>query len=387
MNRSKQYYLILCLSVFTSSLSFAATQQEAREFIRTKRIGDAVALYAQLVATSLDNAEIQMEYAYALALSGLPENALIYLDKASHQGADKKILSFYAAQVFSLMGHFDIAAGFWKPTDNTPPQWLAADYISLLRDYTVSQTISREIPDSIFVCANALAAKGQYFQSLVLFRELEQLFPDSYLPYAGSSLVWEKAGKREIAAQKLDTAIVLMNKMLQEDSLSHEDVASLTNALPVFNEHLRKLQSGSLLSASPKESLISPQYTAYANGMLSSVIKSLNLGGGWFLSETANLSGYIGYSGSNGSTFFMIGSSYYRRKDSLVSGYGLNMQFGGGSTACNYSGSIGYSIFNHAKSRSTDIFLIYGFPVAPWDLNRFMIGISIGQSLYFGKRK
>jgi tetratricopeptide (TPR) repeat protein len=367
--------------------SFAQQQSTARELVKAERIGKAVAEYAQLAATSPDNAEIQMEYAYALALSGLCENALMYLDKANRQGADRKTLSFYVAQVFSLMGHPDMAAGFWKPTDNTPPQWLVADYILLLRNYTVAQTMIRDIPDSVFVRANALAAKGQYFQSLVLFRELEQLFPDNYLPYAGSSLVWEKTGKREIAAQKLDTCIVRMNKMLQEDSLSREDVAVLTNALPAFHEHLRKLQSKKLSSVPLKGSLANPRYTAYANGILSSTIKSLNIGGGWFLSKTSNLSGNLGLSGSGGATFFNIGGTYYSRENSWVFGHGLNLQFGGGSTVCNYSGSIGYSIFNDTKSRSTDIFLICGYPVVPWDLKQFMVGISIGQSLYFGKRK
>jgi hypothetical protein len=328
-----------------------------------------------------------LEYAYALALSGLCENALMYLDKANRQGADRKTLSFYVAQVFSLMGHPDMAAGFWKPTDNTPPQWLAADYISLLRNYTLAQMISGDAPDSAFVRANTLAAKGQYFQSLVLFRELELSFPDSYLPYAGSSLVWEKTGKREIAAQKLDTCIVRMNKMLQEDSLSREDVAVLTNALPAFHEHLRKLQSKKLSSVPLKGSPANPQYTAYANGILSSAIKSLNIGGGWFLSKTSNLSGNLGLSSNGGATFFNIGGTYYSRENSWVFGHGLNLQFGGGSTTCNYSGSIGYSIFNDTKSRSTDIFFICGYPVIPWDLKQFMIGISIGQSLYFGKRK
>jgi tetratricopeptide (TPR) repeat protein len=387
MNRYKQYYLILCLSAFLPSLSFAATQQEVRELVKLERINEAVVLYAQLAATSPDNVEIQMEYAYALALSGLCENALMYLDKANCQGADRKTLSFYVAQVFSLMGHPDMAAGFWKPTDHTPPQWLVADYISLLRDYTLEQMISGDAPDSVFARANELAVKGQYFQSLVLFRELELLFPDSYLPYAGSSLVWEKTGKRELAAQKLDTCIVLMNKMLQNDSLFREDVAVLTNALPAFNEHLRKLQSQKLSNVPLKGSPANPRYIAYANGILSSAIKSLNIGGGWFLSNTTNLSGNLGLSGNGGSTFFNIGGSHYGRVNSWVFGYGLNMQFGGGSSVCNYSCSAGYSIYNNTKSRSTDIFLICGYPIAPWDLKQFMIGISIGQSLYFGKRK
>jgi tetratricopeptide (TPR) repeat protein len=381
----KRKYKYLLPFLLCSSLAFSQSQQSARNFVVRGKISEAIVEYALLAQKTSGKTEIMLEYAYALA--GLHENALMYLDKANRQGADKKALSFYAAQVFSLMGHPDMAAGFWKPTDNTPPQWLAADYISLLRNYTASQTINREIPDSAFVRANALAAKRQYFQSLALFRELEQMFPDNYLPYAGSSLVWEKTGKREIAARKLDTCIVLMNKMLHEDSLSREDAALLTNALPAFNEHLQKLQSKKLLSASPKESPANPQYTAYAGGMLSSTINSLNIGGGWFFSETANLSGNLGLSGSNGSTFFTIGASYYHRKNSWVSGYGLNMQFGGGNEALNYSGSVGYSIFNNAKNRSTDIFLIYGFPITPWDLNQFMIGISIGQSLYFGKRK
>jgi tetratricopeptide (TPR) repeat protein len=388
MNRYKQLYLIPCLLALFPLLSFAANQkqEQAREYVKTERITEAIALYSQLATTMSDNPDISMEYAYALALSGLHENALMYLDKASRQGADKKMLSFYAAQVFSLAGHHDIAVGFWQPVENRPPSWIAADYILLL-DYAAPQIIGGDAPDSTLVRANTLAAKGMYFQSLVLFRELELSFPDSYLPYAGSSLVWEKTGKREIAAQKLDTCIVLMNKSLREDSLSREDMAALVEALPAFNAHLKKLKSQNLLSTPASASSSKPKYIVHANGMLSSTINSLNIGGGWFRSETTNFSANLGLSGNNGATFFTLGASVYSRQNSWVSGYGFNMQFGSGNSVFNYSGSIGYSIFNNAKSRSTDISLIYGFPVTPWNLKQFMVGISIGQSLYFGKRK
>jgi hypothetical protein len=128
-----------------------------------------------------------------------------------------------------------------------------------------------------------------------------------------------------------------------------------------------------------------PQVMAFAGIMLAPKLFNLNFRLGYFMSGSSNASFDFGVSNSAAVTTVNLGLSGYYRQRILVCGGGLNLNTGNSSTTVSIKISLGVSIRNRAQTSSFDIFLDGYQGLAKHSLTT--LGMSIGKTLYFGKRK
>jgi hypothetical protein len=129
---------------------------------------------------------------------------------------------------------------------------------------------------------------------------------------------------------------------------------------------------------------MNPQMLMYVGAMFGTGYTSLNGRIGYFMSETTNGSVDVGLTSSSGSTNANLGLSVYGRDRMFVYGAGLLCTVGT-STYLSAKITVGLSFMNKNHTGSFDIF---------FDGNESLtksapttITISIGRSVYFGKRK
>jgi hypothetical protein len=144
MKRKYKYLLLLQLC---STLTFSQSQKSARNFVVQGKISDAIIEYALLAPKTSGKAEIMLEYAYALALGGMTENALMYIDCANLLGGSADF-PFYASQVLSLAGLDPLAAEFWTSAEKAP-EWIAPYYKKLYGQHEQQFNFETFDPDSV----------------------------------------------------------------------------------------------------------------------------------------------------------------------------------------------------------------------------------------------
>jgi len=387
IKKCRRKILPLFLAIFIFPLSSFSQKisdlEEARDLLKSGKINEAILQYDELVNGNTKNTTPMMEYAYALALGGLYENALMYLDRAILLETSKEIY-FYTAQVFALMGYDALAAEFWKGRSIADkPKWIDSDYSSWHQKYTQKkpESINRD-PDSIaFKRANDLAARKMFLQSLVLFQELIDRYPDQFFPYIGYSTVWESIGMYGKAAEELEKGIELMQK--REDP-------TLTDALYAFNKHLSELNkkarksNSALLGVSP----FKPMMMIYGGGMFSNVYLAANARVGFYLTNSLNVSLNFGISSDYDATYFNLGISVYQRLKIFVVGIGFSSQWGNNTYSMGLQTSAGFSFFLGKRKRSSlDILYDLTVPFPDTGPINLIHGVSIGQTFYLGTRK
>ncbi len=364
------------------------TIEKARNFILNENINEAIASYAILLNTGEYNALLLAEDAYALALGGIYDAALMRLDQCRKLGANTPEINFFTAQIFGLMGNNDLAGEFWKPSaKNIAPAWISSSSDILLQKYRckfpVLATKNREQLIADFKHANELCAQNLYFQSIALFHDIVSIYPDEYLPYVGYSITLEKAGAYGKSVQSLEKAISLIGNSTEDKTkkqLLEKRLATLKQnmvsekPLSVPDYALRKDTDASR-----------PQMMAYAGGMLAPSLTSLNCRIGYFVSGASNAALDIGMLKTAETSYSNIGLSIYSQKNGFVSGAGLLMNSASGNTNLSFKLSVGYSKMNKTRTSSFDIFV---------DVNRGFkkdaittARLSVGTSFYFGKRK
>lgn len=397
IKKYRKIILVFALVILFFPLSFSAQNKDitaARNLVLIGNINDAIIKYDKLVKNGnynklekdgKPNTTIMMEYAYALALGGLYENALLYLDRAILLKANAEIY-FYSAQVLSLMGYADLASEFWKEGGTvSKPQWLGNEYLSLQQKFAHKEpAIINHDHDSIaYKRANTLAAKGMYLQSIVLFQELTDKIPDLFFPYIGYSTIWESIGMYGKAAQELEKGIILMN--IQKDS-------TLNDALSAFKNHLSDLKGKTItLSSNSLTTQATKETTIMLNGglMIAKSFFSFNGRIGYFLVEKVRTSTSVafnlGVSGGSGSAYFNTGLSLYKRYRFLMVGAGLNASLGKSSTF-GFQWSGGFCFMNRTGKSSFDILYNQIIPI-PLKDSKILNGFSIGLTYYLGTRK
>ena len=146
------------------------------------------------------------EYAYALALSGCYDGAIMNLDKIIASGqADKDVL-FYISQVLKLMEYDTVANVFWTQELSYPPSWISGQHQSFVEKYKRPASINTDNLGTTLQRAKKLADHRQYIQSMVLFLELIETYPDQYLPCVGLSALLENLGFKNAALDYLQKA-------------------------------------------------------------------------------------------------------------------------------------------------------------------------------------
>ena len=239
---SNRSYLITILLV---SLTFAASSQSfykeaamneknrmARKNILDEQFVYAIDKYSELLKKE-DNSTVRAEYAYALALAKCYDGAIMNLDKVLISGKADKTTLFYTAQVLKLMEYDELADVFWTAAVSNPPSWLWASdkYISLADKYKSMAAINTDALGTALQRVNFLVAQKQYIQSIVLYQELVETYPNEYLPYIGFSALWESLGYKELSIDYLQTGIDVMG-----DKKSEYDPDG------VYEKHLAKLK-------------------------------------------------------------------------------------------------------------------------------------------------
>ena len=207
---------------------------EARKHVYYEQFADAVTKYASLVKSN-DNRTVSAEYAYALALSGCYDGAIMNLDKVFASGQVDNEVLFYTSQVLRLMEYDSIADLFWTYSIEKgyiAPSWISVKYQALREKYKYLASINTDDLGTALQRANKLAERKQYIQSLVLFLELIETYPDQYLPCIGLSALLENLGFKTAAIGYLQKGIKKMGK----DKFKIDPYGT-------YDKHLEKLKS------------------------------------------------------------------------------------------------------------------------------------------------
>ncbi|MFH1320095.1 MAG: hypothetical protein ABII90_05505 [Bacteroidota bacterium] len=364
------------------------SHEKARNFILTENINEAIASYSQLIAIDSTNATLLAEDAYALALGGIYDAALMRLDRSWSIGANSPDVNYFTAQVFALMGYDDLASEFWKASEkHKTPAWISLKAPILL------QKFKRKLPNSAktnreelianFKHANELASQSLYFQSIAMFHEIINQYPNEYIPYIGYSITLEKTGAFQKSAQIIEKAISLIgnnSEDIEEKRILEQHLITIKRkmtSLPMYA--MPGLHQWNVKDAK------SPQMMAYGGFMLSPSLISLNGRIGYYISGGSNASLDFGAGNNSGASFFNLGLSVYNRLHYFVSGGGLLMTSGNGNTDFSLKLSVGFSKMNKNLTSSFDVFLDVNKGLAEGSPTTF--GVSVGTSIYFGKRK
>lgn len=360
----------------------------ARAFVIAEDFGKAVSAYAGLVRKDTANVLLNAEYAYALALNGIYDGALARLDRIWRPGANTPVVDFFASQVFALMGYETLAVEVGKEIQaGSVPEWIASAASDLLIKYSDRNPADNlsEGGDVVtdFRRANRLAAQNYNLMAAAMFEGIISAYPEEYLPYVGSSIALEKAGLHEQSAAAVERALAIVG-----DGPEHQETRQ------VLQNRLTEIKmkpasggkgSGVITSALKGSETGGRRMLAYAGGMISPSYLSLMGRFGTFISGAGSLSADLGVTRSGGATSLNLGAMNFFRQRIFAGGYGLNVGFGGGSTALNVKVSVGLSIMTRNNKASWDIFLDGQQPVVPKGATT-TVGFSIGRSVYFGSR-
>jgi hypothetical protein len=247
----------------------------------------------------------------------------------------------------------------------------------------VTTTRTREQLIANFKHANELASQTQYFQSIALFHDITNIYPNEYLPYVGYSITLEKTGALGKSAQTIEKAISLIGNT-PEDKANKQ---FLEKRLAAIKQNMIILPP----YTAPEMPVIKapvaagPQMMAYAGGMVAPYSTNINGRIGYFVSGTSNASFDFGMWKTAEYTASNVGLSLYNRQKSLVSGVGLAMNSANGNSAFSFKLSVGVSKMNKAQTSSFDVFVDMNKGFKKDALTTFCF--SIGTSKYFGKRK
>ena len=362
------------------------TTENARDLVINGNIYDAIAVYSQLTAKDSTKITLMLEYSYALALGGIYEAALTHLDRIWNTGNKASDVYYYTSQVFALMGSTDLATELWKVNaKNNPPGWIASKASELNNTFgrkNINSIIrNKEDLNLIFKNANKLASQNSNLQSIALFKDIINQIPNEYIPYIGYSIALEKIGLVENSAQSVEKAIAI----IQNDTSKAETKQFLDNRLLTLRNKITLNQTANTLGVKSKNGeVMSPSMLMYAGAMFGSGFSSLNCRLGYFLAESINCSLNLGLNSFSGSTSTNLGATFYSRDRIYVYGAGIMCNLG--ATASIYAKiSVGLSLMNSKHTASYDIFVDGNAPLTKGNPTTFTI--SIGRSIYFGKRK
>jgi tetratricopeptide (TPR) repeat protein len=370
------------------ALVVSPSNVKARNLILAENINEAIASYAILISKDSTNATLLAEDAYALALGGIYEAALMRLDQSWSMGANSADVNYLTGQVFALMGYDEITNEVWKSSEKySTPSWVASKATLLLEKYKTKNSkllkISREELLAKFKLANDLASKSSYFRSIALFHQITNLYPNEYLPYVGYSIAMEKTGALNKSAQTIEKAISLVGNNAED----REKKQFLEQRLAYINQKMTLLPAGTLPGLSRTIVPIGelPQMMAYIGGMASPSFTNLNGRIGYFMTGASNASLDFGLTKSAGVSSTNLGLSFYERSKYSVYGAGFQLASVSGKTVYYLKLSVGLSIMNRVRTSSFDLFLDINYGMKKGDVSTY--SLSVGKGIYFGKRK
>jgi tetratricopeptide (TPR) repeat protein len=364
------------------SVNKNTTQQnldEARKMVSNSQILKAIYTYSQMLKNDRNNQVILEEYAYALALGGFFEGALLQLDKC-WKTMPTTYSYFYASQVFALMKLEEIAK---KITNDSIPAWIADKYSDFEKKYKQNPNFYGQDTVS-FTEANSLSEKGLYFKAIVCFDKLTKEYPQVYIIHAGYSIPLEKLGINTFAIEELDKSIALMPDDPKFDEIKQN-----------FKQHiawLSKKENMPNLSQPQKSNLLTkiknyhPKMMLYAGGIFTLNYISFNSRFGVYVSNKVSASVNLGIAGNikdkeNPVSFNLGLSGYYHLYRIFFVGLGISEQFvGKDNNTFSINPSAGVSLVSNSRKSSWDIYFDLYCPVKKGSTP--VLGITIGKSFY-----
>lgn len=379
-------FSLISISCF-GQLTKNTLPEKSRAYLLSGKIDEAIVAYASPAKNSTDPVWIA-EYAYALALGGIYDAALIQLDRLWSIGQVPADVHYFSAQIFALMGHVRLAGEFWKESaQNRTPFWIASKSQALLQQYGRKSPavvpMNHEELKAKFKRANELASQNSFFQAIVLFQEITDQYPDEYLPYVGFSITLEKIGALEASVHALEKGISLIGSDAEQQQIRQFMVNRL-----VSTSQKSKVTSGDTALKMQPMNLPEdkgPQMMAYIGGMSTSAATHLNGRFGYFISGKSNTAIDVGMTKTSAGSSSNFGLSMYSREKIFVMGYGVQATISEGTSAFYAKLSVGLSLMNKKRTASYDIFLDGNMGLAKGAIKTF--NMSVGRSMYFGKRK
>lgn len=350
--------------------------ESARTAVLHERFGNAVQEYASLVKKD-DNKIVSAEYAFALALYGCYDGSIMNLDKILTSSKANKETLFYISQVLKLMEYDKVANVFWTTEVSDPPVWLSGKYKVLVEKYKKAATINADNLSVALQRANMLVAQQQYIQSIVLYEELMETYPNEYLPYIGASALWESLGYKTMAADYLQKGLNAMGKdkaKYDSDGIYQKHLSNLKedNKKEYMAFRPQKLK---YIGNKPSKNL------AYLGLSYMNKTLALNARYGYRTSNNTNMSVDVGFTKFDGSKMFTTDLSFNGTLNRInVVGVGLSAQFSGGEFDGGAGLRAGWSLpLSNGKS-SVDIMLSDYYMIKN---KNFRVTLSIGYTCYF----
>jgi len=365
-----------------SMLKFGVISIEnARSLLVSENVNSAIGVYAQLVRKDTSNVTVNSEYGYALALGGIYDAALARLDRIWYNRGDHPEALYFASQIYALMGLDDLAQEFGQ--GQKPPAWLSSFAPHLLRKYKreLHSSGSRETLVNMFKQANRLTAQSYYLQALGRFGEITASYPGEYLPYIGYSIALEKAGMLKNSLSATETAIRTLGDA--PENAETKQILEQRCATLKANIEVNSNNSGIISPAQPSGS--GTQMLLYAGGLIGSSYTSINGKFGVFMSKASYATFDAGFTALSNTSAASLGFTLYQRGKIMAGGMGLSASLTKGSTEFFYKVSLGPSIMNKSGTASWDIFLDGQRSFSKNGITT--MGLSVGHSIYFGKRK
>lgn len=350
--------LIPLISTAQNVYQYASVQKyldEARRHVCNEQFSEAVKKYALLV-NSHDNKTVSAEYAYALALSGCYDGAIMNLDKIISSGQVDKEVLFFTSQVLSLMEYDSIADLFWTfsyGNNSIAPSWIAGKYLRFKEKYKYPASINTDDLGTALQRANKLAERNQFIQSMVLFLELIETYPDQYLPCVGLSALLENLGFKKAAIDYLQKGI---------DRMGGKEKKYRIDPYGAYDNHLKELKASNTnnlsLQAEKPKATSSKKHKSFTHFGLSYANKTLatNLKYGVYWRDNSYVSFGFSYYNYDNSNSYMADVAFCI-SNIIVLGLDLSAQWSGENFSFGMGPCTGLSI--PLGRTSIDILLVF----------------------------
>jgi len=363
----------------------------ARKNVLDEQFDYAIVKYAGLLQKE-DNTTVRAEYAFALALSKCYDGAIMNLDKILISGKADKTTLFYISQVLKLMEYDELADVFWEKEESFKIWWIYDKYESFLEKYKCLATINTDNLWTALNRANMLVAQKQYIQSIVLYQELVETYPNEYLPYIGFSALWESLGYNTLAIKYLRQGLAVMgnNKTkFDTDGIYQKHLEKLETdnnyESRVFQSHKLKELGGQKEQNSSENGQFERQFAYFGLTYINKTV-SMNAKYGFYTSDKTSFSLGFGFSRYDKTNMYTIASSFCGDIGSIFNA-GLSLM--GQLSKENYGlglglvGGLSIPLSDKKSSIDANLAFYYNFKFQSTNSLDFTGTLSIGYTRYF----
>ena len=356
--------------------TYLSRLQEARSALLAEDFKYAETVYREMIKEGLKARDavsgvapfVISEYAYALALEGVFEGALIEVDRARSLGDT----DFFASEILELLEYPELAQYF---RNGSAPEWLGSQYLDLRKKYSRKAALAKDDPQRVYERALTTAGAGQSIYALVLLHELSAIYPSKALFPIQEGVLMEKEGNMQAAVQQYKAGLALTD--------APDDKA-------VLNAHITSLYKQQTTPGTASKTmnriLGRHRYIAYAGGTFAKGIASLDTRVGLTSARKYSATLNLGFAVYDKQKAMNIGISAYKTYGVFMVGAGVTERLAGkGNSLFSITPSAGLSIPDADGSGSYDIVISYNIPCKKGVASSY--GISLGRTFYFYPKK